>query len=396
MVCRRLRCILIVVIKQIKNISLSNRTNIILVLFFLFSFLNGSAQQCIDTAATQKTKNLYRSLAELQKNYTLFGHQDDLAYGVGWKKVENNSDIKLVTNSYPAVFGWDISGIEYEKDNNIDDVPFSDMVRYIKHGYKMGSVITISWHANNPLTGKNAWDTTHGTVSSILPGGINHDKYITWLNRVSTFLLELKDDNGEPIPVLFRPFHEMTGNWFWWCKNACTPEEFISLWRFTVSYLKNEKNLHQLIYVYNTAEFNSAADFLKRYPGNNYADVLSFDQYQFDGKDGNAAFQSSLNKRLAILNLLANENNKLAALAETGFESIPDSVWWTKTMWPLLKKSNLSYVLVWRNHGFMPSTGKMHYYAPFPGQASANDFIKFCSYDKIMLNTKLKKFHIYE
>jgi beta-mannanase len=84
----------------------------------------------------------------------------------------------------------------------------------------------------------------------------------------------MKDKYGNPIPVLFRPFHELTGNWFWWCKNVCTPDEFKALWRFTVSYLREQKR-----YVYNTAGFANESDFMASYPGDDMVDVVSFDQY---------------------------------------------------------------------------------------------------------------------
>ncbi|HQU58849.1 MAG TPA: PKD domain-containing protein, partial [Saprospiraceae bacterium] len=58
-------------------------------------------------------------------------------------------------------------------------------------GFEMGSVITISWHLNNPLNGGSAWDPDPKTVESILPGGEKHDVYKEWLDKVAAFV------NGE-------------------------------------------------------------------------------------------------------------------------------------------------------------------------------------------------------
>lgn len=372
------------------------RIGVSLVLLFLLEPVSLKGQSLTDPMATSITKKVYASLFEIQHKGVVFGHQDDLAYGVGWKYMDGNSDIKVVTGEYPGLYGWDIANIESNNPNNIDGVPFQKMKQYILDGFHRGGLITISWHAANPLTGRNAWDTTHGTVASILPGGAKHSLFITWLDRVASFLQELKTKEGVSIPVLFRPFHEFTGNWFWWCKNNATPKEFIALWKFTISYLRDQKKLHHLIYVYNTADYKTEKDFLERYPGDEWVDVLSFDRYQFDDPRGTAVFNEVVGSQLKILNKVAIEKNKPAALAETGFEAIPDSTWWTGTLYPLLKRYPLAFVLVWRNHGFMPSTGKMHHYAPYPGHPSAEDFKKLSTLPDIFFEKRLRDLKIYQ
>ena len=74
---------------------------------------------------------------------------------------------------------------------------------------------------------------------------------------------------------------------------------------------------------------------------------------------------------------IAKEQSKLIAFAETGYEAIPYSKFWTKTLLESIGKYKISYVLVWRNHGWQEKEKKMHYYAPYKGQISANDFIDF-------------------
>lgn len=178
--------------------------------------------------------------------------------------------------------------------------------------------------------------------------------------------------------MLFRPFHEFTGTWFWWCQNTCSVEEFITLWRFTIYYLEQEKQLHHLITVYNTADnFNTAEEFLKRYPGDDMVDVLSFDSYHYGDSTQGAFFSQKIHRQLQLISQIAGEKNKLTALAETGFEAIPYTKWWTEVLLPATVDVTVSYVLVWRNHGLAAWNNKMHYYAPYKGQISANDFIKY-------------------
>jgi mannan endo-1,4-beta-mannosidase len=354
-----------------------------------------TAQKCSDTNATAITKKLYANLFNLKNKYTIFGHQDDLAYGVGWKYENKRSDIHSLVNDYPGLYGWDIAHIELDSANNIDGVPFNLMKQFIKQAYQRGGVITISWHARNPLTENSAWDTTYGSVQSILPGNIHHKKYTIWLDKVAAFLNDLKLQDGTPIPILFRPFHELTGNWFWWCKNASTASDFIKLWHFTIQYLQ-QKNVHHLLYVYNTADFSSPSDFLNRYPGDDVVDIVSFDRYQFAGKNSREEFIKIMKSQIGILKNVAASKQKIAAIAETGYEAIPDKTWWTKTLLPLIQNNQLSYVLVWRNEGYMPSLNKMHFYAPYPKQISASDFKVFYKDPSLLFQQNLRLKNIYQ
>ncbi len=369
-------------------------------LLFLFSCKAAAQKELpVDKEATKETVNLYNNLKRLAEKGFMFGHQDDLAYGVEWKYKEGRSDIKETAGDYPAVYGWELGGIERNNNEvNLDGVPFKKMKQYIKQGYERGGVITISWHADSPFGAqKGAWDTTHGTVASVNPGGVNHALYKEWLDKVAGFLSSLKGSKGESIPVLFRPFHELTGNWFWWGKNACTEFEYKTLWRFTVYYLQKEKKLHNLIWVYNTGgDFKTKEEYLERYPGDDMVDILSFDSYQFGDPQKEKWFEINTNNCLKLLGEIAKEKNKPFALAETGFEAIPYASWWTETLLNAIGENKISYVLVWRNHGYHDDMKKMHYYAPYKGQVSEPDFVKFYNLEKTLFEKEIEKEKLYD
>ena len=69
-------------------------------------------------------------------------------------------------------------------------------------GYERGGVITISWHLNNPLTGKTAWDPGRRNSCFVLPGGSKNELYKTWLDKVAVFMNGLKG-NEENLFLLF-------------------------------------------------------------------------------------------------------------------------------------------------------------------------------------------------
>ncbi|MBX3239784.1 MAG: CocE/NonD family hydrolase [Chitinophagaceae bacterium] len=325
----------------------------------------------IDGKATKETVYLYRNLAELSKNgQFLFGHQDALAYGVGWKSIPGKSDIKEVTGDHPALCGWDLAGIETGSLVNITGVSFAEIKQHTIEGYERGEIITYSWHMMNPLTGGSAWDAKKGTVSSILPGHEKHEIYKRWLDAVAGFMLSLKDKDGVLIPVILRPFHELNGNWFWWGRANCTADELKQLWQFTIRYLRDEKNVHNVLYAFNTDVFKSENEFLQRYPGNEWVDIVGFDIYQ-QKRHSNRYFARKLKKGLTLLNAVALQQNKIPALTEFGYNKLPDGKWWTQVFSETVKKHRLAYAMAWRN------SGTTEYYAPYAGQPSAEDFRSF-------------------
>lgn len=190
-----------------------------------------------DLNATKKTRALYANLKDIAKRGVIFGHQDDLACGVGWRDQKARSDVKDVAGSYLGLYGWNVSKLG--NPFNIDTVAFVKMKGWIKEAYKRGGVSTISWHMDNLVTGGSSWDKTPA-VLAILPGGKKHEFYKERLDLRAEFLDELKVGLfGTKIPIIFRPFHENTGSWFWWGKGNCTKDEYISLWQFTVYYLRD-------------------------------------------------------------------------------------------------------------------------------------------------------------
>ncbi|MFV8325488.1 glycoside hydrolase family 26 protein [Flavobacterium sp. ZS1P14] len=198
--------------------------------------------------------------------------------------------------------------------------------------------------------------------------------------------------NGKPIPMLYSPFHELIGNWFWWCKNNGNPTEIKTLWKFTIDYLQKKRGGggggHNLIYMYNTADFKTKEDFSEYYPGPNYADILSFDT-----KDN--SFIKNCQRQFKIMDEVAKEQNTIMAFAETGYEAIPYDKW-TDTLIKAIGDYKICYVLVWRNRGWQEKEQKMHYYAPHKGQLSEKDFIDFYNLDTTLFEKEAAKENLYK
>lgn len=337
----------------------------------------------VDHKATKETVTLYRSLLRTQSQGKVFlGQQDALCYGRYWKGNPDRSDIKEVTGSHPALLGLDFQPLTHE-DKAYRESETKRLVKVVKDMYKKGGIITFSWHMANPVNGGSyEWkNNPQLAVKEILPGGRSNAIYQSYLRKIGDFLSQCKGSNEEAIPIIFRPFHEFDGDWFWWGKGHTSPEEFIQLWRYTVGYLREDLGIHQLLYAFSPdCKFQTRADYLAQYPGDDYVDVLGMDNY-WDFRPDGANDPSAAALKMEIVSTIAQEKNKIAALTETGLEGITDPKWFTQVLQPIITKLPLAYCMLWRNADDIPT----HYYVPTNDHHAAADFKEFCQSHAIIL-----------
>jgi mannan endo-1,4-beta-mannosidase len=353
---------------------LTNKKNALLILLMIAGH---SLFSQIDKNATKETKTLYQNLKKISKKHILFGHQHALEYGHGWSNEPNKSDVKSVTGSHPAVVGIDFSGFSGHSKEEIENTK-AVLKKNVIDTYERGGITTVSWHFLNPASeGGFYWkdSISKPAMSLIKKGGSHHEQYKEILKTIAAFANSVKAKDGTLAPMIFRPFHEFDGDWFWWGKPYTSREDFIEVWQFTVSYLRDTLGVHNFIYAFSPDNrFNTEAEYLERYPGDHYVDLFGMDDYGDFGRDGKYDLDKAV-KKLKIISDVAIQKKKLAALTETGLESIPNATWWTEVLLKTLQsdKIELAYVLVWRNDITSPT----HFYAPFPGQISEPDFIQF-------------------
>ena len=128
--------------------------------------------------------------------------------------------------------------------------------------------------------------------------------------------------------------------------------------------------------------------FLERFPGEQYVDMVGIDIYEFDNDD--AAYQQNLSVSLDVMMAAAKKVGKIPALTETGCRGISQKKdWFTKTLWPVLQKYQVSYVLFWRNAWDKPQEEA---YLPGVGDgAIVNDFKAFKNEKKVLFVKDIKK-----
>ncbi len=352
---------------------------------------------CSSSQGTTPRQQLLNRLSAINEQGVMYGHQDDPFYGISWQWETGRSDTKELVGDYPAVMGFDLGGIELGDEANLDSVPFSLMRSEICNHYRRGGIITISWHPRNPLLGTTAWverDTleynSNGgldpktTVRSVLRGGEKEEFFHLWLERVGDFLCSLKDDKGEPIPIIFRPWHEGNGSWFWWGKNLCSAEESIALWTLTQDYILSRLP-ESIVWAYspNLQGNYTEEEWLERYPGDERVDIIGEDAYQWGTEE---AFVADLHADLKLISAIAQERGKLVALTECGFQNSPDATWWTRVFRPIIEQYDVLYFLPWRNW-------HAEHFGASRDAATADDFARWAEDEHLLFLNDIKDIH---
>lgn len=335
------------------------------------STVNGVATNLIDSKASKQTRYLHANLKNGMGNSFLYGMHHSTGYGVGWKDDDDRSDVKDVCGDYPAIHGEDLSDV-------LQDVRLLERIQYrIKKTYKRGGVITMSWHQNDYDNRSCYSDQVNyeKIVANILPGGLRHEDYVAKLDLVADFFKSLRGKNGEAIPIIFRPYHEHFGSWFWWGIGHCTTEEYNQLWQFTVKYLRDTKNVNNLLWAISPdlKFLDDKEDYFDRFPGDEYVDIYGVDYYHHVPL--NKYVVNDFKKRLNNLVSIALEHNKIPALTEIGQDGLDDPNWHSRIMLNPLKYDSLNrhiaFGVTWRN------AGTWHFHSPYPGHYSVPDFLEF-------------------
>ena len=346
---------------------------------------------CAGSAGTQDMTPadalISRLYTQVEAGKIMYGHQDDLMYGHSWKLEDAasefvKSDIHGVCGKYPAVYGMDLGGIEVGWEANLDKNDFDNMRASAVAHHERGGVVTFSWHPRNPLTGGDAWDvSSKEVVASILPGGEKHEFFMGWLSNAADFLGSIKTADGQTVPVVWRPWHEHTGSWFWWGQDLCTTEQYKALWQMTYDYMVKERGLDNLVWAYSPGAGGITPElFAERYPGDEIIDMVGFDCYQYSTDE---VYIKEMKHALDVMSAFNEGRGKIMAVTETGYEGIPNARWWTDVLYQAVKDYTVSYVLTWRNA--CDEHMQHHFYGPYPGHLSAENFKEFADLEKIEL-----------
>jgi hypothetical protein len=218
---------------------------------------NGQMQLALsDKHASREAVALYRYIQDMHGRKILSGQ---MVSGWGFDELRYIQDS---TGKLPAIRGMDL----------IDSSQNENQVRFAREWWQKGGIPTIMWHWGAPGIGD-------GYVNSkkeididrcFEPGTAEYKAFWKELKEKAALLKELEKAH---IPVLWRPFHELNGDWFWWGKKG--PAQFKRLWITMYDFFVNKEKLNNLIWVLcYTGKPDSAW-----YPGREYVDIAGADTY---------------------------------------------------------------------------------------------------------------------
>lgn len=358
----------------------------ITIIFFACSTREVETTTSINVSDKEATSSLQQYYSTLHKRMTkgiMLGHQDALAYGSMWYGDSGRSDVKSVCGDYPAVVGWDLGQIEVGSTFNLDSVAFAKIKKFTSEMNTMNGVTTFNWTAHNPAGEET---TTIKTISSILPGNANHNTYISYLDKVADFLLNLKNENGEYIPIIFRPFNDPETTDLWWNVNDNSKDDYKALWRMTVDYLRNTRKVHHVLYAFSVYSPKTEADYSEFYPGDAYVDIVGVNIYlELDKDVDGSQYKKDLDNGLKIASNFSEKHGKIVALTDTGLKGIKLSNFFSSIVTPIISNYEISYVLFGRNAWNIED----YYHIPIPGHPASDDFGAFAANPRILTRTKL-------
>ncbi len=225
-----------------------------------------------DLQALPCVKQLLEFLNSIEGKHILTGQHTQSV------PMEEAEHIYAVTGKYPAVCGFELLGYS---PNICRETASEECLKEVDDAYgtvecalewaRKGGIVTYTWHWFSPLGGKDksffSVNTDFDAEKALETGTEENLAMIHDLDVMAEILRRFQNEN---IPILWRPFHEAEGSWFWW--GAKGVRIAAKLFRFMFHYFTKEKNIHNLVWVWNSPKPEG-------YVGDEYCDIVTRDLY---------------------------------------------------------------------------------------------------------------------
>lgn len=236
------------------------------------------ARPLVNPGGSPAAQRLLTSLYQLSGRRTMSGQHNtprELSY--------YSDQAQRLTGHAPAIWGQDFG---FAECGDMDGVNFRPaIVAEAKRQHAAGSIITLMWHAVRPTEEEPV--TFGGSVCRgpldqtdwddlLTPGTRTHTRWLAQIDVIAELLGQLQQAD---VPVIWRPYHELNGDWFWWCGRP-GPHGYAALYRMMYDRYVNYHRLDNLIWVWNASTPNDRIlPYTDCYPGHDVVDVLAVDIY---------------------------------------------------------------------------------------------------------------------
>ncbi len=289
-------------------------------------------QKTANANASEKAKNLLAYLENISGKKIITGQHTQT------NPMEEISYIRENTGHTPKLIGFEL--LSYSPNINYDDATKEcikeveenkgTLKTALKVAKEKDAILTFSFHWFSPTGGRDksfyAKNTDFDPTRILTEGTEERNAFYRDMDSIAE---ELEVFKKEDIPILWRPFHESDGKWFWWGSRGCSVAR--ELYKLMFNYFVNVKKLDNLLWIWNCR-------FREGYPGDEYVDVISVDIYldRFKKTDYREEY-----KKLTA----ETSTNKVTSLAELGY--LPDVA--------MLSKSNIpwAYFMTWSKEFIM-------------------------------------------
>lgn len=308
------------------------RTTTLLVLFCsTFVLAAGPTTAPVNPDASPEARALLQRLYDVSGKQIIAGQHN---YPAALSQFSDHA--AQLAGKRPLLWGCDFGYTASGKDA-IASRPA--IVREAIRQHQAGSIVTLMWHAIRPIDDEpNGWRqsilaelTDEQWNDLITPGTEIHQR---WQKQVDVIADYLKQLQAAKVPVIWRPYHEMNGGWFWWGGRP-GPRGYQALYRLLYDRLTHHHKLNNLLWVWNAnAPYDKAGPYADYFPGHDCVDVLAADIYM--NKFGQSYHDE----------LLKLANGKPIALGEVGTVPTPQILdnqprWcWFMTWCEFLDKAN--------------------------------------------------------
>ncbi len=283
--------------------------------------------KAINPDITPEAQRLLEFIYSIEGKYTITGQHNFLG-----RMSEYTDTIFAITGKYPGLWGSDFGFADSTHD--IDNIKYRPLlVSEIVKQHERGSIITLTYHQANPYIGEPCQFSggvqskmTEQQWNDLLTDGTPAN--LAWKKNMDLLAEVLKQLQERHIPVLFRPYHEMNGKWFWWGGHQ-GDRGFVALWKMLYHYYTDVHKLNNLVWVWSPDKpWHGLQEY---YPGNDLVDIVSCDIYP--ERDTNVVFRpewySDIKTLAAGKPIAIGECSRMPSLAE------------------LEKQSNYTWFMLW-------------------------------------------------